>query len=106
MKRILILGIFLFTQVITSQNQNKYPKNNYNKDKGFIKNEGQIIDQDGNQNEEVLYLLNTNGLNVQLRKNGFSYDVYEKKSKDLESKKVLPKVLFLILRSLERIKIP
>lgn len=91
MNRILILVIFLFTQVITSQNQNKYSKNNYNQDKGFIKNEGQIIDQNGNQNEEVLYLLNTNGLNVQLRKNGFSYDVYEKKSKDVESKKSVTK---------------
>jgi uncharacterized protein (TIGR02145 family) len=42
----------------------------------FIENKGQIIDQNNKPNPEVLYLLNTSGLNVQLRKNGFSYDVY------------------------------
>ena len=55
---------------------------------GFIENKGQIVDQNGNTNSGVKYLLNTNGLNVQLRKNGFSYDIYEpeKKSKANNSK--------------------
>ncbi|WP_130734497.1 T9SS type B sorting domain-containing protein [Flavobacterium sp. J27] len=44
---------------------------------GFIENKGQIVDQKGKENSQVKYLLNTNGLNVQLRENGFSYDVYE-----------------------------
>ncbi|UPQ78222.1 T9SS type B sorting domain-containing protein [Flavobacterium azooxidireducens] len=44
---------------------------------GFIENKGQIVDQKGRPNLAVKYLLNTNGLNVQLRENGFSYDVYE-----------------------------
>ncbi|KIX19933.1 hypothetical protein SY27_15510, partial [Flavobacterium sp. 316] len=44
---------------------------------GFIENKGQIIDQKGKENRNVKYLLNTTGLNVQLRENGFSYDVYE-----------------------------
>ncbi|NJM79145.1 MAG: hypothetical protein HC854_04950 [Flavobacterium sp.] len=44
---------------------------------GFIENKGQIVDQKGKENLEVKYLLNTTGLNVQLRANGFSYDVYE-----------------------------
>ena len=43
---------------------------------GFIENKGQIIDQNNNPNSAVLYLLNTPGLNVQLRKDGFSYDLY------------------------------
>jgi len=43
---------------------------------GFIENKGQIIDQHYKPNPGVLYLLNTPGLNVQLRKNGFSYDLY------------------------------
>jgi len=47
---------------------------------GFIENKGQIIDQDNQLNPEVLYLLNTPGFNVQLRKGGFSYDVYTPKS--------------------------
>jgi hypothetical protein len=42
----------------------------------FIENKGQIIDQNNKPNPGVLYLLNTPGFKVQLRKNGFSYDVY------------------------------
>ncbi len=42
----------------------------------FIENKGQIIDQKNNPNPGVLYLLNTPGFNVQLRRDGFSYDVY------------------------------
>jgi len=47
---------------------------------GFIENRGQIIDQDNNPNPDVKYLFNTPGFNVQLRKVGFSYDVYAVKS--------------------------
>jgi hypothetical protein len=47
---------------------------------GFIENKGQIIDQNGKPNPVVLYLLNTPGMNVQLRKGGFSYDLYTPKS--------------------------
>lgn len=50
----------------------------------FIENKGQIIDQKGIQNTRVNYLLNTPGLNVQLRNSGFSYDVYTKESKKSE----------------------
>lgn len=53
---------------------------------GFIENKGQIIDQKGKQNKDVLYLLNTNGLNVQIKKNGFSYDIYETKKVPLTQK--------------------
>jgi len=48
------------------------PKSN----SAFIENKGQIIDQNLNPNPGVLYLLNTPGFNVQLRKGGFSYDLY------------------------------
>jgi len=44
---------------------------------GFIENKGQIIDQNSLPNPSVLYLLNTPGLNVQLRRGGFSYDIYQ-----------------------------
>ena len=44
---------------------------------GFIENKGQIHDQNNNPNPAVLYLLNIPGMNVQLRKDGFSYDVYK-----------------------------
>ena len=42
----------------------------------FIENKGQIIDQNNKPNPDVKYLINTPGFNVQLRKAGFSYDVY------------------------------
>lgn len=47
------------------------------KENGFIENKGQIIDQNGDINKNVLYLLNTRGLNVHLKNVGFSYDLYE-----------------------------
>lgn len=43
---------------------------------GFIENKGQIINQNNKPNPAVLYLLNTPGMNVQLRRGGFSYDLY------------------------------
>lgn len=60
---------FLFSQKISSQNNDYF----------FYENKGQIIDQEGKANPDVKYLFLSQGLNVQLRKNGFSYDVYETK---------------------------
>jgi gliding motility-associated-like protein len=61
---------------------------------GFKENKGQIIDQNGKPNNTVKYLLNTRGLNVQLRKDGFSYDIYETKKhpikERLEEKRAFP----------------
>jgi gliding motility-associated-like protein len=53
---------------------------------GFKENKGQIIDQNGKQNDAVKYLLNSRGLNVQLKKNGFSYDVYETKKHPIKQR--------------------
>ena len=45
----------------------------------FIKNEGQVVNQNGKLNTAVKYILPTNrGMNVQLMNNGFSYDLYKK----------------------------
>lgn len=41
---------------------------------GFIENKGQIIDQNGNVNQEVLFLLPLDNFNVLIRKDGFSYE--------------------------------
>jgi gliding motility-associated-like protein len=57
---------------------------------GFIENKNQIIDQNGRPNPLVRYLLNTNGLNVQLRQNGFSYDIYETKNHPIDPKQNMP----------------
>jgi gliding motility-associated-like protein len=44
----------------------------------FIENKGQILDQDQRPAQDLLYLLPLgNGLNVQLKRNSFSYDTYQ-----------------------------
>jgi gliding motility-associated-like protein len=67
----LLIFISLITFSLFAQNKNKTI--------GFKENKGQIIDQKGKPNNAVKYLLNSGGLNVQLKQNGFSYDVYEAK---------------------------
>lgn len=59
---------------------------NKNQSIGFKENKGQIIDQKGKPNPDVKYLLNTSGLNVQIKKSGFSYDIYETKKHPLSEK--------------------
>jgi gliding motility-associated-like protein len=71
MKHTLLLFFFINTFALFSQNKNQSI--------AFKENKGQIIDQKGKPNTAVKYLLNSNGLNVQLKKNGFSYDIYEVK---------------------------
>ncbi len=43
---------------------------------GYMENRGQMMDQNGQPNHAVRYLLHRPGLNLQLRDDGFSYDVY------------------------------
>ena len=78
MKKIIVFFLFLVSLLTFGQTQTKSI--------GFIENKGQIVDQKGRKNNAVQYLLNTNGLNIQLRKNGFSYDVYETKKHPLSKK--------------------
>lgn len=69
MIRSLLLLLLTFSVTLFAQEKNKSI--------GFAENKGQIVDQKGKPNPNVKFLLNSRGLNVQLRKNGFSYDVYE-----------------------------
>ncbi|MFZ4798515.1 MAG: hypothetical protein ACOYMA_13545 [Bacteroidia bacterium] len=73
MKKHIYLLLFLLVISLNSfaNNINKPISSQY----GFIENKGQIIDQNNNPNPSVLYLYNGNGLRVQLRKDGFSYEV-------------------------------
>lgn len=41
---------------------------------GFIQNVGQFMDQNGNPNDDVLYLFHNKGFRLHLRRNGFSYE--------------------------------
>ncbi|PQA92026.1 hypothetical protein B0A69_16540 [Chryseobacterium shigense] len=83
MRKILFLFMVLHCALYYSQNK---PQNTYY----FYENKGQITDQEGKSNKAVKYLYHTSGLNVQLRANGFSYDIYEtKKTPNLNSSKYL-----------------
>ncbi|MBL7918160.1 MAG: T9SS type A sorting domain-containing protein [Bacteroidia bacterium] len=44
---------------------------------GFIENKGQIVNQNFEKNENVLFQFVGKGLKVQLRKDGYSYEVYQ-----------------------------
>ncbi len=71
-----ILFFFSFITLCLPHPASK-PAFNTSYSSAFIENKGQIIDQTNKPNPAVLYLLNTHGMNVQLRKGGFSYDLYE-----------------------------
>ncbi len=43
---------------------------------GYIENRGQIMDQNFKVNPEVLFLVSSPGLNIQLKENSVSYDTY------------------------------
>jgi len=45
--------------------------------KGFIENKGQVRDQSGKPNSAVLYTKDFGGMKVQLRRDGFSYELYQ-----------------------------
>jgi uncharacterized protein (TIGR02145 family) len=89
MKRVLLSLIFLFlitallcrpAELIASNKPETLLKQQSSKS-GFIENKGQIVDQKNNLNPAVLYLMHTPGMNVQLRKGGFSYDLYSVSSR-------------------------
>ncbi|WP_374442855.1 T9SS type B sorting domain-containing protein [Epilithonimonas sp.] len=70
-----------------------------NNEFSFYENKGQIIDQNGKANPDVKYLLNSPGLNVQIKENGFSYDVYEVEIKEIRKNKTKENILDQIKRS-------
>ncbi|MCX6352638.1 MAG: SBBP repeat-containing protein, partial [Bacteroidetes bacterium] len=76
MKKLIVICFLAICQLAVAGGgsvvSNHIPKTVY----GFIENKGQIYNQDFTPNSEVKYLLNSEGLNVQLKKNSFSYDTY------------------------------
>ena len=79
MKKIYSLVLLLLSFSFFSQKKNN--------DYSFYENKGQIVDQNGKANPDVKYLLNSPGLNVQIKADGFSYDVYEIEIKEGKKKK-------------------
>lgn len=70
-KTILLFAAFLFYTCLYAGGISKPKSAQY----GFIENKGQIIDQNNQPNKDVLYLYSGNGMLVQLRKGGFSYEM-------------------------------
>jgi hypothetical protein len=66
---ILFWSLFAFSSLLFAQT-------------AFRENKGQIVDQLGKPNTEALYVLPLKGMNVVLRADGFSYDVFEIKPFD------------------------
>jgi hypothetical protein len=64
------------SQTIVSGNKAGIEKMSQNNSYGFVENKGQVHDQNNKPINTVKYLLSTNGLNVQLKANSFSYDTY------------------------------
>ena len=75
-QRISIFILLLVPACIVFSNTKKPLRFSIRNPSEFIENKGQIIDQNNKPNNAVKYLLNTPGFNIQLRRGGFSYDVY------------------------------
>lgn len=67
--------IFILISLSASLFASPTSKFNFAIDQGFVKNVGQIKDQYGRTNNNALYLFETQKLSVQLRENGFSYEL-------------------------------
>jgi len=82
-----VLSLLLTNIIIASNYNDQWLNKNFN-EKGFTENRGQIVDQNAKPNPAVMYLLNGNGLNIQVKQSGFSYDIFtiERKSKDVLGK--------------------
>jgi len=89
MKKILILLFVIITTLKISFSSEVVVPQMKETVNGFVENKGQILDQSYRTNWDVLYLLKGNGLNVQIRKGGFSYDTYiiEKRPKEFTAPK-------------------
>jgi hypothetical protein len=79
MKKLKLISSCLSTLVLTNflWAQVKDPSQYKTNTTGFFENKGQIVDQNYNANPDVKYLYHGNGLNLQLRGTGFSYDTYK-----------------------------
>jgi len=54
---------------------------------GFTENKGQILDQNYRENNNVLFLYSGEGVKIQLRKNGYSYEIFSSQNSPLTKTK-------------------
>ncbi len=86
-KLFMLHAALLLCTFLSAKNNSLTPGSNYKTGFGFIENKGQIINQNHQPNPEALYVYDGAGIHVQLRKNGFSYEVMklERKTKSGEN---------------------
>lgn len=87
MKKLILVILLIYFGEITASPNYKTSASGF----GFIENKGQLIDQNHKPNKEVLYLYSGPGLHVQLKPDGFSYEVWN----NIIKEKISEKDLFL-----------
>ena len=71
----------------------------------FIENKGQILDQNYVVNTEVLYMHTGNGIKIQLRKTGYSYEFINVKNAPLNNASRNPELLKNVITETHRVDI-
>jgi len=82
-----IFSVFIFIVVISAIDCPA--QKNLSSANAFIGNKGQILDQKYQPNNDVLFLYPGKGLNIQLRKNGFSYEFFANENKPVTTKNIV-----------------
>jgi len=75
MKRI-FLTMLMISLFFLAKSQQMEPAGYGPVPRGFIENKGQIRDEKGKPNHDVKYIFNHGAFNLELRKNGFSYEIF------------------------------
>lgn len=81
MKKTILLTVLFCNILLSFAGDTKTKSDLKSASIGFTENKGQIVDQNNNPNPHVKYLFAGNGLNLQLRQSGFSYDVWSREGK-------------------------
>ncbi len=76
MKRILNNISFIIFCVFVGGNFVGFSQNKTFSGSSFIENKGQIVDQNNHLNKDVLYMYVGKGIKIQLRKGGYSYELF------------------------------
>ena len=76
-KIMFVFALLFYSKNLLLANNSKYLQHQY----GFAENKGQLVDQNNHPNKSVKYLFHSNGFNIQLLSNSFSYDTYTSNTK-------------------------
>lgn len=87
LKILLFIGLVSTSLTAAANEDPSKPPYTISAARGFEENKGQILDQNKLKNAEVRFLFHGSGMNIQLKKNSFSYDTYEAKTGFVNSNK-------------------